>query len=370
MNIDDTLLTNLLQADGQNPKISIYQSTQPVSTGQTVQEDAIRFKNALQSIRSNDAYDEAVLAETMASLDELVTNREFWSYQARGLAVFADQDGYQPVRLGYDVTEAQYVGHQYQVSPLLLAESLGSHYYLLDVSHARPRLCEGSQEGCTELTVEGMPESLDAMTENIEFKKELQHQSGGVGTFHGHNDKSALQDSMMAYYRAIAEALDKHLTGQTAPLVLMGVQNRVGTIRPSISYANTLEDYVEGSGDAMNEQALHEHATPIVEKYYEKQRHSLVDEFKGTPPDLTVVGAADIDAAAAEGRVAKLLLPYFRRTADTVRDTSTETVVLQLPSEGTTVEALVRTVLAQGGEVVAVAVDAFGDERPRAMCRF
>src|SRR5690606_761779 len=127
----------------------------------------------------------------------LANDTEFWSHQTLGLAVFADEDGYQGAHLDYDVTEAHYVGEQYRVSPLVLAKGLGSNYYILDINHNRPRLIEGSPAGCKELEIEDMPGSFESMTDNIEYRKELQHQSGGVGAFHGHTDDAALEEDAM-----------------------------------------------------------------------------------------------------------------------------------------------------------------------------
>ncbi len=370
MDFNSKLIKKLLHEEDTGLKISIYQPTHPASTGQAVQEDTIRFKNALQAIRSSSAYDESVLGETMSSLEKLVDNREFWQNQSLGLAVFADKSGYETVHLNYDVTEAHYLGEQYQLSPLVLMESLSSNYYLLDVNHSRPRLLEGSAAGCSELILEDMPESLDKMMENIEFKKELQHQTSGVGAFHGHNDKAALQDSTMGYYRQIASAVDGYLTGHNEPLILMGVENRVGSLRQFMSYTNTLDDYVEGNVESMSEHELQQQAAPTVEKYHAKHRHEQVEEYNSAPPELSAIGEEEIETIAQEGRVEKLLLPSYRRTTDTVRDETGESIVLQLTDEDVEAEALVRSVLAHGGSVVAVAVDAFEDEQPRALCRF
>ena len=106
MNVNDTTINDLLQTNEPGPKLSIYQPTHPASNGQTIQEDTTRFKNALQAIRAHESYDEALLGETMHSLDELLKDVEFWKYQTVGLAVFADQHGYQTVTKTVDVTEA------------------------------------------------------------------------------------------------------------------------------------------------------------------------------------------------------------------------------------------------------------------------
>lgn len=368
MNVDDTIFKDLLQNTKPGVKLSIYQSTQPASSGHAVQEDSTRFKNALQAIRSSDLYEEAGLAETMHSLDELVHDSEFWKHRTLGLAVFADKDGYQTMPLGFDVTSAYFIGAQYQVSPLVLLQSLSSHYFILDINHTRPRVLEVKSLVCTEVAIDGMPGSFESITDNIEYTNELQHQSGGV--IHGHSDESALKDNMLTYHRNISEAVDIYLSKHAEPLLLIGVQNRVGSLRQLLSYPHTLDDYIEGSGEAMNEQTLYDKSLPVIERYNSQQRHNAVHAFQETAPTLTAVGFEASQKAANEGRVARLLVPSFRQTTDTIQEGYEAMIVLQLSHDDTVTESLVRSVLSQGGDVVAVAQDSFKDEQSRAVCRF
>ena len=368
----DSMLTNLLDTDTSGLKLSIYQPTHPASSGRAIQEDTIRFKNALKVIRAHDLYDNEMLADTMNLLDELLDNTEFWKHRTVGLAIFADEHGYETESLAYDVTEAQYVGSQYCAHPLVFEQSLGSNYYILDINHKRPRLIEGTTMACSELVIDDMPDSFDSMTENVEYDKELQHQSGGVGTFHGHSDEAAVQDNVMHYYRKIAQTVSAYLAGYGEPLVLMGVENRVGEVRQLLSYPHVLHEYIEGNGEAMNDQALHDVSMPVIEKYNKKQRSDALVLFHTTPPVRTLIGAKDIEAASVEGRLDTVFVPCFRETADTVRGGYNKSIVMQLNSSmrDETVESLIRSVLSTGGTVQAVEIDAFEDERPRALCRF
>jgi len=365
----ETTLTTLLEDNTTGLKLSLYQPTHPASSGSTVKEDVIRFKNALQDIRAHKLYD-AVLDQTMETLQELVDDVEFWKHQSRGLALFADSHGYRTIHMHYDIAEAFFVGDQFQLSPLVLEESLGSHYYILDINHTRPRLLMGSPSQCTELVINDMPDSFESMTENVEFSKELQHQSGGVGAFHGHSDENALLDNTKTYYRRIARAVDAFLEGHKEQLIMIGVENGVGSMRKVLTYPHILDNYIEGNGEAMNEQRLHEASTEVIETFNTQRRRDAVHTFEETPPALTAVGYDAVQAALAESRVATFLLPSFRRTTDTVREGFDTAIVLELLDNADAVELMVRTALQQGGEVIAVGTDSFADEQPRALCRF
>lgn len=365
----NTTLESLLENNTTDLKLSLYQPTHPASSVSTVKEDVIRFKNALQDIRAHGLYDNT-LDHTMQTLHELVDDVEFWKHQSRGLALFADAQGYHTVRMHYDVAEALFVGDQFQLSPLVLEESLGSHYYLLDINHTRPRLLVGSPSQSTELVIDNMPDSFESMTENVEFSKELQHQSGGVGAFHGHSDENALLDNTKTYYRHIARAVDTFLEGHKEQLLLIGVENGVGSMRKVLTYPHILDNNIEGSGEAMNEQQLHEASTKSIETFNTERRRQIIHTFEETLPALTAVGIEAVQAALAESRVATLLVPSFRRTTDTVREGFDTAIVLELNDNADATESLVRGALEQGGEVIALATDSFADEQPRALCRF
>jgi len=370
MILNEATIQHLLHAQNPGIKLSLYQPTHPASSGKTVKEDIIRFKNILQAARSDALYDEAMFADTMRSLEALIDDIDFWKYRTVGLALFADQDGFETVSLSHDVTEAYYLEVQYQVSPLVLMKSLGAQYYILDINHTRPRLLHGSPLSCRELTVADMPASFDKTFENVEYNTELQHQSGGVGTFHGHDDQAALRDNTMRYYRMIASATDAYLSGHNEQLLLVGVENRVGSMRHFLTYSHVLGEYVVGNGKAMNEQALHDVTMQVIEQYSAKHRQAQIRAYEEASPDQVALGLDAVQAALVQQRVATLLVPSYRRTADTIRGGYDASIVIQLPRHKPVYESLVREVLAQGGEVVAIAVDAFDDEKVRAMYRF
>jgi hypothetical protein len=290
--------------------------------------------------------------------------------------VFANKDGYQAVSLPYDTTAAAYVDEKYRVGPAISMQSLSFEYYVFDINHTRPRLLHCSAQSCEELVIEGMPDSFESMTDDVEYThdleytNELQHQSGGVGSFHGHTDESALQANTRKFYGKAAAAVDSYLKGSAKPLVLGGVENRVGSIRCSISHPHTLAEYSEGSGEGMNEQEIHDVSMPILERHSADMRRGVVATFQDTPPARVLVGFEAIEAATLEGRVAQLLLPSFRETTDTVREGYDTLIVLQLEDYTIETESIVRSVLAQGGEIKAVSTEAFSDSRPRALCRF
>ncbi len=367
----EAILSKLLNADNDGKKISLFQSTHPASSSANIQEDIIRFKNGLQRVRSDNKYDESI-DQTLNSLDNLLDDTEFWKHRTVGLVIFGDEKGYEAVSLPHDIDELSYVDNQFLVTPLALMNSLGSDFYVLDINHTRPRLVEVSSVGCQEVKLESMPSSFEEMTANIEYGKDLQHQSGGSDRFHGHTDEAALQDDAMRYYRKIVEAVENHLEGHDDPVVLVGTENRIGEIRKLLTYHRVLEDYIEGNGEHMDETGLCNAGRPLVEKYNQTKRQTMVNQFAEIIPDRKLIGIDEIHQAAQEGRIDTLFVPSYRITSDTVREGFDESIVVELSDDNKIepIEAVVRDVLSSGGRVQAVALDAFEDDQLRASCRY
>jgi len=372
MIINETIFKQLLQTNNADQKLSIYLPTHSASSSQTVNEDIIRFKNSLKAIRLDEDYDELELSETMEALEALIDDVEFWKHRTLGLAVFADAHGYEAVSLTPEVTQAHYIDERYVVSPLASMLSFGAGYFILEVNHTNPRLLHATTFSCEEINVPDMPDSFQSTVENVEYSKELQHQSGGTGTFHGHTDDAAIEDDERRYYKSIAHAVDVHLMheSQTEPLVMVGVEERVAGLRKQLKYAHVLADYTEGSSTSMNEQALHDHTYPLIDKLDDVRRQAIVDEYEKNDNTHVVAGVDDVKAAVAEHRVEKLLLEGFRRTTDSVRGGYDPVIVFQLDYYDDSIETLVREAIAQGAETVALSEGAFADKAPRAICRF
>jgi hypothetical protein len=161
MHLNNKNIKSLLDRTESALKVSIYIPTNPQSNGKTIEQDRTRFKNALQVIKNNHAYNERELGSVLDRIyAELYENMTFWNYQDYGLAVLFGRDGYEFFHLPYEVTEAEYVTDHYIVSPLFIMASANTNFYLLDVNFNQPRLFEGTRGNLEEVTLENMPKKL------------------------------------------------------------------------------------------------------------------------------------------------------------------------------------------------------------------
>ncbi len=369
-------IQNLRDKKTSGKKLSIYIPTHPKSSGPSVNEDTTRFKNALQDIKNDSSYDKRALGSTIDALYELLEDTDFWKHQDIGLAVFANSEKYEVFNLPYELTAATYITDEFVISPLVITQSIGTGFYVLDINLDSPRLCRSVNGTLQELELNEMPGSFQEAAARDDYKMELQHQSSSHGTdggasFHGHDPAENVDDDIARYLRMIADAANDYLKDREEPLILSGTSSRVGNIRHHLTYSNVLQDSASGNKENLTAQQLYDETISIATAYDANKRQASVDKLLSSAPEYVVVGAAEIQEAAAAGRVERLYLPVYRKTTDSVRPGDFESIILQLPEDISEIEKLVKATMDQGGEVLATEIDSYeGADKPRALCRY
>lgn len=367
--LNKKLIGDLLNRDSGTLKATLYIPTSPVNSGQSVAADKTRFKNALQVIRNHHAYNERELGATLETIHkELYDNAEFWNYQDYGLAVLFDANGYEYFHLPFEITEQEYVSDHFVVSPLLITASIDTSFYLLDVNLTKPRLYYGARGRFEEVNARNMPDTFEDEVGRDEYRNQVQHQSGGSSTFHGHTEEGALDEDVRRYLKLVAAAADDFLAGLDRPLLLAGTTNRTGNIRGELNYGQVLDTTLVGNHETATTQHLYELANPMLRDFLRTERDAAMTKLANAAPSYVVMGRAEIEEAADGGRVETLFLPTYRLTGDSVRADVDQALVIDLPSDIEEVETIVTKVLQQGGVVVAVPTDAL--DQPKALCRY
>ena len=376
MNLSSKHLQQLLKKDSKGTKLSIYIPTHPSSNSQTIAEDTTRFKNSLKEVKNHNAYDQRELGEVYESLEKLVDDVDFWRNQDVGLAVFVDKDGYECYKLPYEITQATYVNKRLILSPLFVMHSIKSKFYVLDVNLTKPRLLQSHHGTFVVVNEDTMPASFQETVARDEYKVEQQHLgaprgSGGDNLFHGHGPEDALEDDTREYLKILAKAVDEYMANEDLPLLIVGEKNRVASFVPNLNYKYVIDQTIEGNFETHTPQDLYNITIETMRDYESSGRRELIDQLLTSPPELVVMGYAEIGEAAQSGRVERMYVPTYRRTSDNVQPGTTESIILQLPSDIDELESVTRDVLAQAGTIVAVEIDAYDElTEAKALCRF
>ncbi|MEO7904944.1 MAG: hypothetical protein ABIR91_04080 [Candidatus Saccharimonadales bacterium] len=358
-----------------SPKISIYIPTHPKSTSQTMNEDRIRLKNALQSIDSDPRISGADMQPVLHQLRALDSNADFWQHQAASVAIFADTGGYQVVHLPHEVTPYAGVSNHFIVSPLLALAGLGSSYYILDVNLDAPKLYSGNEYGLSEITSDVLPGGIEDVLDIEQRKKSLDFRSGdsaGNNMFYGHGsvDDERTNDTDK-YLRILADAVDKFLADKSDPLLIAGTASRVAQLRPLLSYAHCIDTELSVNRDATSEPELHAVSRRAIADRSTAVRGRVLETLRAASPEQKVDGIAAVRTAAERGKIETLFLPILRMTSDSVDQSSGPRMLMELPNDIEAFELAVRAATHQGGAIVAVEQSEFADDPSmKALLRF
>ncbi len=108
----------------------------------------------------------------------------------------------------------------------------------------------------------------------------------------------------MRFLRQVSTGLRDVLAGETAPMVLFGLEPLVVTYREVNGHDHLLDEAVVHSSDQLSIEQLHGRAWPLVERRLRDDRAQVIERFRGLHGTGRV--SSDLRAvaeAAAEGRV-------------------------------------------------------------------
>jgi len=311
------------------PRISLYFPTH--EKGREIQQDPIRLKNAVAEAaaeleragwRGSDI--DRVLDEARARTEY----SDFWLHQGRALAAFIDGDGATRfVKLPEETGETVIVAERYHLRPLIRMFGARRRGYLLAVTREMAALHEVTQYDITRFQVEGMPESIDQVREEINFQDDVgfhsnmrgsvaSHQGGAEGApqFHGLGPSSEDYEEveLVEYLGRVARAADDHLDryGAGAPLALVAEPRTYGHLRPLMKYHWMLDEGLQLNPAALDEKELHRRAWEALARDLDEDRDAALERLQA---QLGSDGGAQRDIAAlaraaVEGRLHSIFL--------------------------------------------------------------
>jgi hypothetical protein len=305
------------------PRVSIYIPTN--ARGPAIQQAPIRLSNAakeasrqLEAAGRKSQEIEALLAEVHGRTVEA----PFWKDQDRGLAAFVDETATRWVKLPEAPPELTVVAERYHVRPLIQTLRDENWGYLLAVTRDEASLYNVSKREINKVEVEGMPAGIDEVRERTDFEADLGFHPRDRGKQVGGADRPkfhALGESpddyedvlLEQYVKRVAKAVDRHLAGTSAPLVLAAKPRELGRLRQAIGYPNVAEKDIQKDPQALGEDRLHSEAWGIAEPLLDKRRDIALDSLRARLASGGVPGSQDLEEllrAAGEGRVEAVFL--------------------------------------------------------------
>jgi len=298
--------------------VSLFLPTE--RTGHQTEQNPIRLKNLLQraeddliaqGVRRPEAV--ALLAEANAYLNDAL----FWRQQSDGLALFISSSLTRVYRVPLHLNESVTVARAFRFRPLLPFLAGDGRFYLLALSQKSVRLLEGSRDSIEEVEVAALPASLQEALRFDTVQRDLQWHtvsapgSGGTGrpaVFHGSGGpEEQAKVRILRYFHILDRGLQDVLAGQSAPLLLAGVDYLHPIYREANTYPYLLDKGIVGNPEDVPLRDLHQRAWELVGPHYSRAQEQAWAKYQtlvGT--GLASADPREVVAAAHFGRVESL----------------------------------------------------------------
>ncbi len=343
------------------PCVSIFI---PTHRAGHVQEDKIRFKNALADIKSQlqngFGMHEREAEGFLTPAYDLLNLNDLWFRLSDGLAVFMGRNLFEYYPVPIDLNPLNYVSNQFYLLPLLPLLNRNDRFFLLALSRGDVRFFEGHQFSITPVKISDLvPENIQAALALEDPEKSLQMRNagpGGVSVFHGHGlHKDQQTWQVEKYCRMVDDGLMTMLHDEQAPVLLAAVDELAGVYQKVSRYSRVLDLHVSGNPENDDPVLLHEKAWSKIQPYFQKdleaQKVQLAEALakgKGTSSLQKLV------PAAVHGRVQTLFFEKDTPLRWGVYDAAKDSVILHDKPDAASVclhnLAAVR-VFEQGGSV-------------------
>jgi hypothetical protein len=288
-----------------------------------------RLKNMVRGAQRKLA-DRGAGSDTAASLlepiDEVAAAVEAKRIWANSLVLFRSPEVFTYYLFYERWKESLTVAERFQIRPLLSALTREQRFHLLALSRRRIRLFHCTQHSMDEASLEGAAPHDMRLWMNIRVPDHvLDNRSAGgpsVGSMKGvmfgtSSDREREDEYLSHFFKEVDKGVHSILRNDTAPLVLMGVENEVAIYRRVNTYLRLLEKAIHGSPDGLAPQVLHTRAREIMTQSFSEPLQKAVAEFqKQRDKGRVSFDVADIARAAHEGRVSDLLISEDTANAD------------------------------------------------------
>lgn len=330
--------------------VSIYLPTSVIT--QDAQADRIELKNLVAAaIRQLEAAGAATaaIASVRDGLDDLVDDDDFWTAQARSLAVLASAGSVRTFRLPNRLSAVVEVADRFYITPLLRAVTFPQAAFVLALAAGSVRLVEVTPEGPSfTVDVPGLP--TDAASSvgkaSIADRSPIRRIQGSEG------QKVRLRQ----YARKVDQALRGVLSGLELPLILAATEPLDSVYRSLNSYPHLVERGIAGNPEVVSDERLAASARPLLDEVYARELSAVEDLFERRfEQGRATTDVATAARAATHGAIHTLLADIDVKLPGFVDDDTGAVTFAQDDAESYgLVDEIARRVVLSGGRVLAV----------------
>lgn len=342
--------------------VSLYLPTAKAGVEVNEQQDAVRFKNALQEAASRlqvKGWNEGAIKKLLAPGFNLVQDETFWIKLTPGLAVFIDDGYFKYIKMPMAPTEDLVIESSFYVTPLVPILTSNEEFYVVVISKKQVKLFRGDAFGMEYINVPGLANGLGEapVVDDSETTFRLSEGGNGAASYHGHGGGNNVDDK--ALIATALEAADdvlwkEVLHDKTAPLLIAGVDYLIPIYKSVCDYKYIWDDALTGSYEYTDTPTLYAQAREKMAPLFE-QKHQKALALYGnqSATALTTSIVDDIVPAAYYSRIAHLFVERGAHIWGTFDEMANQLQVHQTEQEGSEdlVDNAVVKTLQTGGDV-------------------
>jgi len=349
-----------LQKEKDKICISIIQPTHRLAPDRNV--DAAELRKNTEQVKSllSDNYSIEEYEPLLKRLDALVETIDF-NHNMDGLGIFVSTAIQKIIQFNFPVKERVLIDDSFALKELIHLLNLSKEYYVLEINEHETRLFKGILDSIIELKDEYFPKQYEEL---YEYAKPTRGSSfmGSTNLKDFEKDKSVMEEiRMKGFLHDMDSSLKKYLEKDT-PLVLLGVEKELYYFKNVTDYKDNIALEIPGNYTHSTEDELSKLVHSELNLRIDNDRLALVKVLEEKDGEgLTVAGIQDVWVAAQEGRGLKLLVEKdFSQMAYVINDTNSLSFsVPDAPHKpvADAVEAIIKTVLDKGGDIVIMEND-------------
>lgn len=325
------------------PCISIYLPTHIF--GNDITEDPIRLKNLLNKCQNKleSEFSKKQVSMILKPGFEILSDSMFWNHQNQGLTIFTSPSFTECFHLSLMPEEKFYIGSYFYILPLIPMLIKSKDYYILILNQKHIKLFRANYNNVYEIELPNIPANIDEILKYDDVEEHIQMHTTPFGktkgndvNFHGQGniaDKVRHKKNIENFFKEVAKGIDKQISEQKIPMVLVGVEYEQAIYKRFSSYKYILNEGLSQNGINFDVKQIYQRTQEIVQPYFNKEVEDCLSTYK----NLTNTGKVSDDIkeilpSALKGRVETLLLDIDTSISGTI-DPETQEVKVQVNKE-------------------------------------
>lgn len=298
--------------------LSIFIPTHRYGVDVSQGKDTLALKNQLKEVRhklETKGKDQRGINELLRPIEELLEDKQFWSYQSDGLAIFRSNAYFRKFVVPVHFEAFNYLSHEFYIKPVMPLLADDERFFVLALKLDEVSFYEGSDYSMQDVIIEDItPTRLEEVVGFDYEQKSLQFrgQQEGMGhaMFHGHGKATdERKNEILRYCRAVNDGLMTMLHDEKPPLVVACLEYLFPIYKEVNSYTNLFPKAITKNPAELEVPLLHEHARELLRPYFDKKRQEKLELFSQfNETDRTSSDISEIVPAALEGKIDALFL--------------------------------------------------------------